>query len=111
MKNSKYDKFPYLKLLNRKNEIPYKIEEVYNLYKTMKIGRDIHNDIVINDKEIENYHAEIEHKGDEYYIHAAENAPYILLNGVELEEKAELRNKDIIQLGNIEFLFIREIGD
>ncbi|MBS4537704.1 FHA domain-containing protein [Clostridium sp. D2Q-11] len=110
MRNLRYDKYPYLKLLNRKSDISFKVEETYNIYKSMKIGRATHNDIVIKNDFIDKYHAEIKIEEEKYFVNTYANTS-LMINGKVIKGERELKNNDILQIGTIKFVFIREIGE
>ncbi|MBS4534616.1 FHA domain-containing protein [Clostridium sp. D2Q-14] len=106
--NSRYDKYPYLKLLNKKDDFSFKIDEVYNIYKNMNIGRNIGNNIIINSPYIEKYHCKIDIRDNKYFIINFNENKSILVNDKEINDELEIKDKDIIELGNLKFMFIRE---
>lgn len=97
---------PYLKLINRKDSLPFKVKEVYNLKDTVAIGRKNDNDIVIKDPTISNQHARITLDEDYYFIEDLDSANGTFLNGYRLMDVVKLKNGDRIKLGQVEFLFV-----
>lgn len=97
---------PYLKLINRKDSLPFKVKEVYNLKDTVAIGRKNDNDIVIKDPTISNQHARITLDEDYYFIEDLDSANGTFLNGDRLMDVVKLKNGDRIKLGQVEFLFV-----
>lgn len=109
--NSKYKECPYLKLLNRNDDFSFKVDEVYNIYKNMKIGKNIKNDIIINSPYIEDYHCKINIEEDQYFIINYDENENITVNDKVINDKFQIKNKDIIELGKLRFMFIRELGE
>lgn len=96
----------YLKLINRKDSIPYKIDEYYPIEDRLTLGRRGENDIVIKDKFISKEHFKIVEDEGEYYLEDLNSKNGTQLNGQIMEDTAKLNNNDVIKIGNIEFLFV-----
>jgi len=75
------------------------------------LGRGDSNDIVINDKFISKKHMRIIKEDGIYYIEDLGSANGTLLNGEAITEAIELKDKDLIDVGRIEFLFVNEEVD
>lgn len=72
----------YLKLINRKDSLPYKIEEYYSIEENLTLGRrGGDNDIVIKDPFISKYHFQIAEDEKEYYLEDLNSANGTYLNG------------------------------
>ncbi|WP_053956450.1 FHA domain-containing protein [Inediibacterium massiliense] len=99
---------PYLKLINRKEQLPFKVKEVYTIEKTMTIGRKKENDIVINDPYISNQHVKIIWDEGNFFVEDLDSANGTYLNGDRMIDVVKLKSGDRIRLGQIEFLFIEE---
>ncbi|MBS3995435.1 MAG: FHA domain-containing protein [Alkaliphilus sp.] len=97
---------PYLKLINRKDSLPFKIKEVYTLDDTITMGRNKDNDIVIVDPYVSNHHAKIILDENFYFLEDFDSANGTYLNGDKLMDAIKLRNGDRIKLGQVEFLFV-----
>ena len=96
----------YLKLINRKEKVPYKLQEHYFIKKTTMIGRDESNDIVLKDRFISKKHARIIKEKGIYFLEDLNSANGTYLNGEQIHEAIELKDKDLIDIGQIEFLFV-----
>ncbi|WP_246637626.1 FHA domain-containing protein [Crassaminicella profunda] len=101
------DHYPYLKLINRKDQLPFKIKEVYTLDDTMTIGRKKRNDVVINDPFISNEHLKITLDEGEYFVEDLDSANGTYLNGDRIMDIIKLKNGDRIKFGQAEFLYVR----
>jgi FhaA, N-terminal domain/FHA domain len=81
---------------------------VYRLDKSViHIGRHISNDIVVNDKRVSRYHAEIRLEGDQFFLYDLGSLNGLGVNGVIMRGPAPLRNNDLIAVGNHDFIFQR----
>lgn len=96
----------YLKLINRKNSIPFKIDEHYNIGKTLKLGRKSKNDIIIKDPFVSKNHLKIIKDENIYFLEDLKSSNGTFLNGQKLLDVVKLLNGDRIRIGNIEFLFV-----
>ncbi|MCI5840246.1 MAG: FHA domain-containing protein [Peptoniphilaceae bacterium] len=98
----------YLKLLNKPDEFSFKLQEYYFIGDNNTIGRDELNTIVIEDKFLSKYHARIirDNESDMYMIEDLDSANGTYLNGEEVHELIELKTNDIIELGQLKFLFV-----
>lgn len=96
----------YLKLLNRKDTIPFKMKEVYVLENNVSIGRGTQNDIVLRDPYISKSHARITLDEEEYFLEDLESANGVLLNDTRVFDVVKLKDGDRIKFGQVEFLFI-----
>lgn len=98
----------YLKLINRKDSLPFKINEHYSIDQRLALGRRGDNDIVIKDPYVSKNHFQIAEDEGGYYLEDLDSANGTYLNGELLEDIVELKNGDIIKVGNIEFLFVNK---
>ncbi len=96
----------YLKLINRKERLPFKIQEHYYIGDNTYIGRDESNDVVLKDRFISKKHARIIKDQGIYFIEDLNSANGIYLNGERINEAIELKDKDLIDIGQVEFLFV-----
>lgn len=106
IKVSSLEKNTYLKLINRKDSLPFKIQEVYNLEDSITIGRSNENDVIIKDPYISKKHLSIVKDEEEYYLEDLNSANGTYLNGDRIMDAVKLNNGDRIQFGRIEFLFV-----
>lgn len=66
--NMNYSSNTYLKLINRKENLPFKIQEHYFIGRTATIGRDDSNQVALKDRFISKRHARIYKEKNNYYI-------------------------------------------
>lgn len=96
----------YLKLINRKDLLPFKIEEYYSIGEILSLGRQGDNDVVIKDPFISKNHFKIVEDEEMYYLEDLNSSNGTFLNGEKIEDVVRLSNNDRIRIGNIEFLFV-----
>lgn len=96
----------YLKLINRKDSLPFKINEHYSINTSLSLGRQGDNDIIIKDPFISKKHFKIVEDEEEYYLEDLKSSNGTFLNGQKVEDVVRLSNGDRITTGNIEFLFV-----
>ncbi|MEW9121078.1 MAG: FHA domain-containing protein [Thermotaleaceae bacterium] len=96
----------YLKLINRKDTLPFKIKESYPLVANMIIGRKNGNDIVIKDPYISNEHAQIIMDEGNYFLEDMDSANGTFLNDEKIMDVVKLRNGDRLRIGQVEFLYV-----
>lgn len=64
------------------------------------IGRDMHNDLVIDDPQISKYHAHVVLESEQLMIEDLESRNGVYLNGKKIHEKSILTNGALIKLGS-----------
>ncbi|MFT9495234.1 FHA domain-containing protein [Anaerosolibacter sp.] len=96
----------YLKLINRKDTLPFKVKEVYSLEDSVTVGRGNNNDIVIKDPYISNIHIKIALDENEFFLEDLDSANGTYLNGDRVLDVVKLKNGDRIKFGQLEFLFV-----
>lgn len=73
-----------------------------------RIGRRPDNDVVFSNNSISAYHAEIHVKRDgTYYITDLQSGNGVSVNGARISKSADLKEGDIIELGEVRFRFHR----
>lgn len=96
----------YLKLINRKDSLPFRIDEHYAIEEELSLGRRGSNDIVIKDPYISKSHFRVIKDEKMYFLEDLKSSNGTFLNGQKLLDVAKLSNGDRIKIGNIEFLFV-----
>lgn len=99
----------YLKLINRRDDIPYRIEDEYPIIREVTIGRNKNNDIYLNDPYISKNHCKIGFRDDTDYIEDLESSNGTYLNGKLIKGVHALNHGDRIKLGSAEFLFVKTV--
>lgn len=100
------DNNTYLKLINRKDSLPFKVEEYYSVEDFISLGRGNDNKIVIKDPYISKKHFKIVKDEGNYYLEDLNSANGTYLNGDRLMDVVELENGDRIATGQLEFLYV-----
>lgn len=77
-------------------------DEIDNL-EEIHFGRDITNDIVVEDKYISSSHFKINKINEEYYLEDLNSTNGTTLNNRQIDKAVKLKNNDIISLGEIQF--------
>ncbi len=96
----------YLKLINRRDSLPYKVKEHYSIDDEITMGRYSDNDIFIQDPFVSKRHFKIVEDEGAYYLEDLDSANGTYVNNERIEDVVKLSNGDIIRVGNIEFLFV-----
>ncbi len=96
----------YLKLVNRKDSLPFRVREAYTLKEIMTVGRSKENDLVLKDQYISNQHAKITLEEDQFFLEDLDSANGTYLNGDRLIDVVKLMNGDRVRFGQVEFLFV-----
>lgn len=71
------------------------------------IGRHNSNDIVVNDRRVSRYHAEIRFDHGQFVLYDLGSTNGVRVNGVPARQPVPLRNNDILSVGSHEFIFQR----
>lgn len=104
---STYAKDTYLKLINQKDTLPFKIKEVYSLEEDITIGRSKNNTITIKDPYISKNHLSIVKDEGDYYLEDLGSANGTYINGDRVMDVVRLKNGDTIRLGQLDFIFVK----
>lgn len=97
----------YLRLLTRRESLPYKVEDFYALNDDTIIGRGRQCDIRLNDRFLSKMHAHIVEDNGEYYLEDLGSSNGTYLNGEEISNAILLADRDVVAIGDSEFLFIK----
>lgn len=110
MRGIKNQDYPYLKLINRKDRLDFVVQEFYDLRDNeITVGRGKENDIQILDKYISTQHSKLTMDEGAYFLEDLGSVNGTYLNSVKLQDVAEVKNGDRIGIGQVEFLFVREV--
>lgn len=96
----------YLKLLSTRQSFKFRVQEFYYITDKAIIGRDVENQITIQDKFLSSKNSEIYRNDGLYYLKDLNSSNGTYLNGQKIDRDIELRNGDIINVGQLEFLFV-----
>lgn len=98
----------YLKLINRRDTIPYKVKEEYPINKELNVGRVGRNEIILKDPYVSKRHAKIFSKNNLYYIEDLDSSNGTFVNNRKIKDLVQIVHGDRIKIGQIEFLFVNE---
>ena len=70
-----------------------------------RLGRNLDNDIVVNNDRVSRYHAEIVRQGDDLVLVDKNSRNGVWLNGQKIASSAEIKAGDRIRIGKQEFIF------
>lgn len=99
---------PYLKLINRKDSLSYKVKNHYVIDDRLTLGRSKDNDIFLKDPFISKSHLIITKDEGNFYLEDLKSANGSFVNQERVEDVVALNNGDVIEIGNIEFLFVNK---
>ncbi|MCX8128722.1 MAG: FHA domain-containing protein [Clostridia bacterium] len=98
---------PYLKLVNRRERLGFKVEETYILGGNVELGRSGRNGIILNDPYISNKHTRFVLRNGKYYIEDMGSTNGTFVNSAQINNEAvALNNGDRIHIGQLDFLFV-----
>ena len=100
---------PYLKVINRRDLLEFKVQDSYVLDGSLTIGRSKKNQIIINDPFLSTQHARFVHEEDSYLLQDLQSTNGTYVNGDRVgKEPALLKNGDRVSIGQTDFLFVHE---
>ena len=108
IKKRAFQESTYLKLINRKDDLYFKVEESYSLGDETTIGRSSNNDIVIKDPYISKKHALIEKENEFYFIKDLGSSNGTFVNDEQVLNSIRLEHGDSIKIGQVNFLFVSD---
>ena len=106
-RSAKLGNYPYLKLINRRENLDFEVEEYYTIDRNLVLGRKNDNDIVINDPYLSSRHAQFKLHGNECYISdlGSTNGTYVNKKPIG-RENLLLREGDIVTVGQLSFFYV-----
>lgn len=107
MSNKKEELEASIKLLTEKNSLDFSVEDEYFIGSKLTIGRNPRNMVHINDRYLSQDHCMIEFYSGEYFIVDRNSGNGVYVNGEKINNLRILKDKDVIGIGQMEFVFIR----
>ena len=102
-------KYPYLKLINRRDSLSFKVEESYILNCSKSIGRSNKNAIMVEDPFMSTEHASIDYQDNGYFLKDISSSNGTFVNNHKIQySSVKLKNGDKILIGQLNFLFVDE---
>lgn len=99
---------PYLKLVNRRDSLSYKVQDHYVIDDKLTLGRNKDNDIFLKDPFISKNHMIIAKDEGNYFLEDLNSANGTFVNQQKVEDVVPLKNGDVVEVGNVEFLFVNK---
>lgn len=99
--------FAYLKLVNLRRNLKFKMHESYSIREDALIGRSKRCQVYIDDPYMSKNHARIFLRDGAFYIEDLDSTNGSFLNGRRLPKHAvRLKDSDKLSFGNISFIFV-----
>lgn len=99
--------YAYLKLINLRRNLKFKMHESYSIKENAVIGRSKRCAVYIDDPYLSKNHARIFLKGDDFYIEDLGSTNGSFLNGRRLPaQPVRIKDSDKLSFGNISFIFV-----
>ncbi len=97
----------YLKVINRLDQLDFKMQEYYPIVGEISVGRSSRNDIYVKDRVVSKNHMKVYFKDGYYYLEDMGSSNGTYLNGNDIENNVlELSDGDLIGVGKIQFMFV-----
>ena len=108
MSKADEDGYGYLKLINLRKDLNFKIYESYSIRENATIGRSKKCDIYINDKYLSKEHARIFFDKEKFFIEDLNSTNGTFVNGKEIlsAHPVKLKDNDKISFGDVSFIFV-----
>ena len=107
MNKAEDDGYGYLKLINLRKDLSYRVFESYSVREEAVIGRSKKCDIYINNPYLSKNHSRITFSEGKFYIEDLKSTNGTYLNGKALGSRpVRLKDNDKITFGDLSFLFV-----
>ncbi len=102
--------YAYLKLVNLRRNLKFKMHESYSIKESAYIGRSKRCQVYIDDPYMSKNHARIFLRDGQFYIEDQGSTNGSFLNGRRLpDHPVKLKDSDKLSFGNISFIFVDNI--
>ena len=99
--------YAYLKLINLRRNLKFKMHESYSIKENATIGRSKRSTIYIDDPHLSKNHARIFLKDGAFYVQDLDSTNGSFLNGRKLPKQAvRVKDSDKLSFGNVSFIFV-----
>lgn len=97
----------YLKVINRLDQLDFKMQEYYPIIREITVGRGSRNDVYLKDRSVSKNHMRIFLNDGYYYVEDLGSSNGTFLNGNDLGDNiVEIVDGDLITVGKIQFMFV-----
>lgn len=86
---------------------PSRGEPMQLRHQTTRIGRHNTNDIIVNERRVSRYHAEVKYEHGQFMLHDLHSINGVMVNGAPIRRPIPLQDRDIISICGYEFIFQR----
>lgn len=102
--------YAYLKLVNLRRNLNFKMHESYSIKEMAYIGRSKRCQVYIDDPYLSKNHARVFLRDGQFYIEDLKSTNGSFLNGRRLpDHPVKLKDSDKLSFGNISFIFVDNI--
>ena len=99
--------FAYLKLINLRRNLKFKMHESYSIKENAVIGRSKRCHIYIDDPHLSKSHARIFLRDGSFYVMDLDSTNRSFLNGRRLpKQPVRIKDSDKLSFGNVSFIFV-----
>ncbi len=106
------DDEPYIKLINRRSTLKFRVEESYSIKDKSTVGRGAKASIIIPDPFLSSVHAQFRKEGDGFVLIDNDSTNGTFVNGEKLEDAPCLiKTGDLIKIGQLMFIFVYPEGE
>jgi predicted component of type VI protein secretion system len=74
---------------------------------TVRIGRNLSNEVIVNDPKVSRFHAQIRYENGQFVVYDVSSTNGVRINGVRAQRPVPLRPNDTLGVGSHEFIFQR----
>ena len=86
---------------------PVRGQSVQLMQPIIHIGRHNTNEVVVNDKRVSRYHAELRYEHGQFVLYDLGSTNGVGINGVLTHDPVPLKNNDMVSIGSHDFVFQR----
>lgn len=106
------DDRPYIKLLNRRTDLNFRVEESYTINDKTTLGRGAEASITIADPFLSGVHLQFIKEGDDWAVIDNDSTNGTMVNGEIIEkEPCAVKTGDLIKAGQMNFIFVEPVFD
>ncbi|WP_053943405.1 FHA domain-containing protein [Kallipyga gabonensis] len=97
---------PYLRFLGDPSMVNFPVRDEYYLTDNTRIGRADDNNVILKDRTISKHQAVLIQEGTNFLIDDLGATNPTLVNGQVVDQPMPVHDRDIIRLGQLDFMFI-----
>ena len=106
------DDEPYIKLINRRDTLKFRVEESYTIKDKTTVGRGAKASLIIPDPFLSSVHVQFKKEGNDFLLIDNKSTNGSFVNGEKLgKEPCLIKTGDLIKIGQLMFIFVEPAGD